>query len=228
MAFSKIFIVSAAFPVLVILILIGLIQISEGSKAQFVSCGTILKLMNTDLRLRLHSHDVKYGSGSGQQSVTAVEVTDDNNSHWLVRPVAGETCKRGEPIKCNTNIRLQHVATKKNLHSHYFSSPLSGNQEVSCYGDEDGEGDSGDNWTVVCNNDFWRRDTPVKLRHVDTSAYLAGSGRTFGRPISGQGEIVGISSQYGSYSEWLVQEGLFIHPSDMLPHQQKHAIHEEL
>lgn len=66
-----------------------------GSKAEFVTCGTILKIMNVDLRLRLHSHDVKYGSGSGQQSVTAVDVTDDTNSHWLVRAPMGESCKRG-------------------------------------------------------------------------------------------------------------------------------------
>jgi dolichyl-phosphate-mannose--protein O-mannosyl transferase len=65
------------------------------SKAQFVTCGTILKLFNTDLRLRLHSHDVKYGSGSGQQSVTGVDISDDHNSHWLIRASSGETCKRG-------------------------------------------------------------------------------------------------------------------------------------
>lgn len=211
---------------IVILVTLWSAQYSEASKAEFVTCGTILKLMNTDLRLRLHSHDVKYGSGSGQQSVTAVDAADDSNSHWLVRPATSETCKRGAPIKCNTVVRLQHVATKKNLHSHYFSSPLSSNQEVSCYGDEDGEGDSGDNWTVVCNNDYWRRDTPVKFRHVDTAAYLAGSGRTFGRPISGQGEIVGVSSQYGSYTDWQAKEGLFVHPSDPFP--GGHAVHTEL
>ncbi|XP_022121893.1 stromal cell-derived factor 2 [Pieris rapae] len=222
MVFFKLF---HAFPI-VFLIIICISKISKASRAEFVTCGTMLKIMNTDLHLRLHSHDVKYGSGSGQQSITAVDVTDDHNSHWLVRPAMGETCKRGSPIKCNTNIRLQHVATKKNLHSHYFSSPLSGNQEVSAYGDDGGEGDSGDNWTVVCNNDYWRRDTPVKLRHVDTAAYLAGSGRTFGRPISGQGEIVGVTSQYGAYTDWQAMEGLFVHPSDLLPHQA--AIHTEL
>lgn len=39
-----------------------------------------------------------------------------------------------ESIKCGDIIRLQHVTTNKNLHSHYFSSPLSGYQEISCYG----------------------------------------------------------------------------------------------
>lgn len=182
--------------------------------------------MNTDLRLRLHSHDIKYGSGSGQQSVTAVDVSDDNNSHWQVKPAMTESCKRGSPIKCNTRIRLHHIATNKNLHSHFFSSPLSRDQEVSCYGDQDGEGDSGDHWDVVCNNDYWRRDSPVKFKHVDTGVYLAGSGRTFGRPISGQGEIVGVASQHSTYTDWQVKEGLFVHPSDPLPNE--YAVHTEL
>lgn len=106
--------------------------------------------MNTDYRVRLHSHDVKYGTGSGQQSVTATEVQEDINSHWLIKPAKGKTCLRGDPIKCGSIIRLEHVETKKNLHSHLFSSPLSGNQEISCYGDN-GEGDSGDNWMVICS-----------------------------------------------------------------------------
>ena len=33
----------------------------------FVTCGSVLKLLNLRNNVRLHSHDVKYGSGSGQQ-----------------------------------------------------------------------------------------------------------------------------------------------------------------
>lgn len=98
----------------------------------------------------MHSHDVKYGTGSGQQSVTATELQEDINSHWLIKPGSGKTIERGQPIKCGSSIRLEHVETKKNLHSHHFQSPLSGNQEISCYGDN-GEGDSGDNWAVICS-----------------------------------------------------------------------------
>lgn len=119
------------------------------SKQKYVTCGSVVKLMNTDYRVRLHSHDVKYGTGSGQQSVTGTEVQEDINSHWLIKAASGKTCLRGEPIKCGSTIRLEHVETKKNLHSHHFQSPLSSNQEISCYGDN-GEGDSGDNWTVIC------------------------------------------------------------------------------
>ena len=33
----------------------------------YVTCGSSLKLFNPYHNVRLHSHDVKYGSGSGQQ-----------------------------------------------------------------------------------------------------------------------------------------------------------------
>ncbi len=73
------------------------------------------------------------------------------------------------PIKCNSIIRLFHVTTKRNLHSHNFDSPLSHNQEVSAYGDE-GVSDEGDLWKVVCTsqNDYWLRKDSVRFQHVAT------------------------------------------------------------
>ena len=47
-----------------------------------------------------------------------------------------------QPIKCGQSIRLTHLQTSRNLHSHHFQSPLSHNLEVSAFG-EDGEGDEG-------------------------------------------------------------------------------------
>jgi len=194
-------------------IILGL-QTIYGAKTNYVTCGSVFKLLNVDYRVRLHSHDVKYGTGSGQQSVTGTEIQEDANSHWtiwLIRP-GDATCERGEPIKCGDSITLQHLTTKKNLHSHFFQSPLSGRQEISCYG-EDGVGDSGDAWDVECSGDKWLRDSPVKLRHKDTGAYLSVSGRTFGRPINGQMEVIGSNDGYQA-TEWKVAEGLFIHTRD--------------
>ena len=34
---------------------------------KYVTCGSVMKLKNPRQNIRLHSHDVKYGSGSGQQ-----------------------------------------------------------------------------------------------------------------------------------------------------------------
>ena len=52
---------------------------------------------------------------------------------------------------CGQIIRLEHLLTGKNLHSHDIPSPLSRKFEVSGYGD-DGEGDASDNWMIECFN----------------------------------------------------------------------------
>ncbi|KAL0108617.1 hypothetical protein PUN28_015230 [Cardiocondyla obscurior] len=179
--------------------------------------------MNVDLSVRLHSHEVKYGSGSGQQSVTGTSAKEDGNSYWLVKAESGKQCMRGKPISCGDTIRLEHVATKKNLHSHLVSSPLSGKQEVSAYGDHKGEGDSGDNWMLICQSDFWERDDTVTLKHIDTDRYLAVTSRTYGTPINGQYEIVGEYSLSSSNIQWSVMEGLFIHPNDLKAQHYRHT-----
>ena len=67
-------------------------------------------------------------TGSGQQSVTGVTSVDDSNSYWRIRGKTATVCERGTPIRCGQPIRLTHVNTGRNLHSHHFTSPLSGNQ----------------------------------------------------------------------------------------------------
>lgn len=64
------------------------------------------------------------------------------------------------------------MTTRRNLHSHNYPSPLSNNQEVSAYGEE-GVGDEGDRWKVVCStkNDYWVRNDPVRFQHVVTGKY---------------------------------------------------------
>ncbi|XP_012229877.1 stromal cell-derived factor 2 isoform X1 [Linepithema humile] len=206
-------------------ILLLCISYIQAKGTQHVTCGSVLKLMNVDYNVRLHSHDIKYGSGSGQQSVTGTEVKEDGNSYWLVKAESGKQCVRGKPIKCGDIIRLEHVTTKKNLHSHLVSSPLSGKQEVSAYGDNKGDGDTGDNWILVCNNDFWERDDTIMFKHVDTETFLAVSGRAYGNPISGQIEVVGDYSANSPHTQWTTMEGLFIHPNDF---KAQHHHHTEL
>lgn len=45
--------------------------------------------------MRLHSHDVKYGTGSGQQSITGTELKEDINSHWALLNVTDAAYQRG-------------------------------------------------------------------------------------------------------------------------------------
>lgn len=60
-----------------------------------MTCGSVLKLKNIDYNVRLHSHDVKYGKGSTQQSVTAIEQMEDVNSHWIIKAPTKKLCPRG-------------------------------------------------------------------------------------------------------------------------------------
>ena len=71
-------------------------------------------------------------------------------------------------MKCGSVVRLQHLQTRKYLHSHFFSSPLSHNQEVSAFGGGDKDGDEGDNWSVDCSSDYWNRDEAIRLKHTAT------------------------------------------------------------
>ncbi|KAJ0790303.1 putative Mir domain superfamily protein [Helianthus annuus] len=101
---------------------------SEGVK---ITYGSVIKLMHERTKFRLHSHNVPYGSGSGQQSVTSFRNVDDANSYWIVRPEPDTYVKPGDNIKSGSVIRLQHMRTRKWLHSHLHASPISGNLEVS-------------------------------------------------------------------------------------------------
>lgn len=74
--------------------------------------------------------------------------------------------------------------------------------------------------------DYWSRDDSVMLKHVDTEQYLGASGRTFGRPINGQMEIVGLPSSSGSV-HWQTAEGIYLHAPDITA-KHMHAAHTEL
>ncbi|KAJ1346428.1 hypothetical protein KIN20_001207 [Parelaphostrongylus tenuis] len=176
---------------------------------EFVTCGSVLKLSNAYEGSRIHSHDIKYGSGSGQQSVTAVQASDDVNSHWQVYPPLEGSCGRGDPMKCGGKLRLRHLTTGCYLHTHHFQAPLSNHhQEVSCFGNG-GQSDSGDDWQLICDSEEWMETEAVKFKHVDTGVYLALSGQQFGRPIHGQREVVGTDS-LTSTGKWLAAEGVFM------------------
>lgn len=70
----------------------------------------------------------------------------------------------------------QHLETRKWLHSHRHTSPLSGNQEISAYVGEN----TGDHWRVECEG-HWVRDRTVSFFHVDTGVYLHSHTKAFPR-----------------------------------------------
>ncbi|KAF9101433.1 Stromal cell-derived factor 2-like protein 1 [Mortierella sp. AM989] len=175
---------------------------------QKVTCGSSIKLTHEKSEFKLHSHQIPYGTGSGQQSITAVPGKDDTNSLWLVMAQLGRTCDRGEPVPCGSVVRLKHVNTKKFLHSHHHNSPMSGGLEVSAYEGQD----DGDNWTVECMNsteEFWTRESPIQLRHENTGMYLSSSIKhVYGSPIPGHQEVAAHRLSH-SDQKWSAQEGIY-------------------
>lgn len=185
----------------------------------------MIRLEHVESHFYLHSHGIRYGAGSKQQSITAVESQDDEGNLWLVKEALGEQpCTTGAPIKCDEFVRLEHVATERNLHTHTVTSPLSGQQEVSCYEPRE-EGDSNDNWRVQCSEErgvkpqVWARDTKVTLQSKNQGAYLhSHSQHRFTQkncpncPIIGQQEVTCFKEQ-NPQNLWTVDGGVFVTPS---------------
>ncbi|XP_035213092.1 protein O-mannosyl-transferase 2-like isoform X1 [Stegodyphus dumicola] len=101
----------------------------------------------------LHSHWHLYpeGIGARQQQVTAYSHKDENNK-WLIKKFDSEPDSSAEaPVELVKNgdlIRLEHVVTRRNLHSHKEVAPITKrHQQVSCYG-ENGTGDANDVWRL--------------------------------------------------------------------------------
>jgi dolichyl-phosphate-mannose--protein O-mannosyl transferase len=176
-----------------------------------VTCGSWVKLVSKTNGYRLHSHKITYGSGSGQQSVTATSNPTDSNSYWVVMDKYGHTCNPGEAINCGQTIRLKHENTNKYLHSHAkIQSPLSGNQEVSAHGM-----DAGDDWIVECKTGTWMREGHVFLRHAETGRYLSSStSHMYSNVITGisfnTGQLEVSGAYYSRGTEWAAQDGIYI------------------
>ena len=136
--------------------------------------GVPIKIRHVRTGHALHSHNNVYHSGSHQQEVTCFGSRDDND-WWIVKGPHSDNrfnCLIGTPVLNHAEVRLEHVLTQKNLHSHNnHKSPSSHQQEVSCFG-ELGVGDHLDNWRVEVHDEPeghpWRIEKHFRLVHVTT------------------------------------------------------------
>jgi hypothetical protein len=94
---------------------------------------------------------------------------------WRVKGPNGQPrdFRAGQSVQHGDVIRLEHVVTGRNLHSHHgFPSPVTGQQEVTCFG-EDGFGDGNDDWRVdVIGGARWTTAEQLRLIHVSTDHAL--------------------------------------------------------
>ncbi|CAN8289372.1 unnamed protein product, partial [Cochlearia groenlandica] len=154
--------------------------------------------------------DSPYGSGSGQQSVTGFPGLVDSNSYWIVKPVPKRSAKQGDAIENGETVRLQHMKTRKWLHSHLHASPISGNFEISCFGD-DSNSDTGDHWKLVIEGSgkTWEQDQRVRLQHIDTSGYLHSHDKKYQRIAGDHQEVCGVREKRVD-NVWLAAEGVYL------------------
>jgi len=126
--------------------------------------------------ISLLSNKLTWGSGSYMQIITAIQETDSNDSLFIIKEGQFQSeCTTGTAINCNSVIRLEHVATGRNLHSHNFPSYITGSQEVCGFG-ENGIGDINDNFQIICYNSnqdaVLQGKTHFLLQHVVTKKFL--------------------------------------------------------
>ena len=115
--------------------------------------GSAMRLQNIATAYYLYSFDIKYGYGSGQQCITGHTDEEEPGSLWYIKEAHDKQILPANTIiKCGDLIRLEHVMSGKNLHSHEIRSHIAGGwEEVSGFGNG-GVGDGGDNFRLVCDN----------------------------------------------------------------------------
>ena len=152
--------------------------------------GMQIKLQHKGTGCRLHSHGSRYPGGSKQQQVTGF-YGDDDNDWWRIKAAHGAAePAAGTHVMDYDVIRLQHVATGRNLHSHSIASPVTNQQEVSAFG-AGGHGDTNCNWRVRLGQDD---HGAIRLHHLNTGRgadhhYLHSHGRMLPWWERRQGEV---------------------------------------
>ncbi|MCQ2818575.1 MAG: hypothetical protein MJ252_15005 [archaeon] len=198
-------------------------QVSEEEITQTVSnsiitCGSTLRIQNVLTKYFLSSYSMAWSTGSRLQLVTAAKEQDKYESLFTIKEADNEPmCATGEPIKCDSIIRLEHVVTRRNLHTHPFKSFLDVGQEVCAFGEE-GEGDVNDNFKLICyknEGDIVKGKTQFFLYHMGTQKYLAinyrnsmfHDGNCRNCPINGQREVIGTDKK-DKQCLWTVNGGI--------------------
>eukprot|EP01016_Furgasonia_blochmanni_P054353 TRINITY_DN8946_c0_g1_i1.p1 TRINITY_DN8946_c0_g1~~TRINITY_DN8946_c0_g1_i1.p1 ORF type:complete len:287 (+),score=21.37 TRINITY_DN8946_c0_g1_i1:221-1081(+) len=147
-----------------------------------ITVGCMIKLMHSETKWFLHSHNIKYPSGSKRQEVTSWWFRDDND-WWLVKS------PRGDNLQSGSVIVLTHVATNRNLSSSEgFKSPTTQQQEVCCV-DRSAVGEEEDQWvlTVSEGDGLWRVGSVITLTHMATGRKLHSHGHVYSK--RNQGEV---------------------------------------
>lgn len=110
----------------------------NASMPKEIAYGSIVTLKNHKTGggyLHSHYHLYPKGAGARQQQITTYTHKDENNN-WIIKPYQAEKFKNIKLLKSGDLIRLMHVSTKRNLHSHNEPAPITKKHlQVTGYGE---------------------------------------------------------------------------------------------
>ena len=137
--------------------------------------------------------------GTSHQQMVVAARTNEDKTLWLVKPSheSGDQSLANEPVNRGDTIRLEHIVTKRNLHSHpgIPAAIDRSQQEVTACGDN-GRCDHYDNWIVEPEvGDAWLTDQPIRLIHKDTKAALHSHVNSHQIYTAGYQEVTGFSTR---------------------------------
>lgn len=170
----------------------------------------------------LHSHWHLYpeGVGARQQQVTSYSHKDSNNK-WIVK--RGLVDERLDDIYVRDGdlIRLEHVITKRNLHSHFESAPITKRHyQVTCYG-ENGVGDANDLWQIKKesysvthgneDNRIYTVKTRFKLIHYLTNCALHSHSKQLPKWAYEQLEVTCNPKLHDKNNYWNIEDNFYPH-----------------
>lgn len=175
-------------------------------KTQNVKYGDTIRIKHTGTNHYLASINKTYfNPGSSGQQIIICRAIRDSESLWIVGGPDGNPpdFRGGTPVGSGEIIRLTHLNTKKNLHSHSDrQSPVARQQEVTGYGSI-GTGNSDDNWQIMTEGDQWEIDKPFRLLHKTSNKLLRSQLTSPSNFVNNEQEVTCYASE-DSNSLWLV------------------------
>ncbi|KAG9508710.1 Protein O-mannosyl-transferase 2, partial [Fragariocoptes setiger] len=181
--------------------------------------------------LHSHMHLYPHGIGARQQQVTAYSHKDANN-HWLVKRAQDSDTRSSQSNHDDVSyvhdgdlLRLEHVLTRRNLHSHREPAPVTKRHfQVTGYG-QNGTGDLNDVWRIVLSDSWrptvdadlvtriWTVKSKFRLIHVRTGCALHSHSRQLPKWAYEQLEVTCNPRIHDTNNLWNIEDNVY----DRLP-----------
>uniref|UniRef100_A0A1B0EZ56 Protein O-mannosyl-transferase 2 n=1 Tax=Phlebotomus papatasi TaxID=29031 RepID=A0A1B0EZ56_PHLPP len=190
----------------------------NASMPRYVAYGAVVTIKNHKTGggyLHSHFHLYPKGAGARQQQITTYTHKDENNK-WRVKYYNKDVNPDDEVdiLRNGQLVRLEHVPTRRNLHSHPEQAPLTKKHyQVTGYG-ENGTGDANDVWKVIIvggreNERVETVTTSLLFIHYLQNCALTTSGKQLPKWGFEQQEVTCNPNLRDSSAQWNVEDNEF-------------------